>query len=160
MSKSVSRLVWETSPSDSPVGSTPGRAGRPTPIRHKQFVTSEDDISLFSNLVSPLKNAIDSFSDHVEFVDHPMELIDNLGHFVDSHAFDGSISGADIRQLAHCFVNGTAVIEIRSRYEVSMDAVKCFLKWIMESDAQMQKRIIENVIAKLETIPIIQPLPF
>lgn len=129
-------------------------------IRSKQFNASQGDISVFSNLVSPLIHSIVSFPDHVAFVDHPMELIDNLERFVDFHAFDGTISGADIRQLVHCFVNGTAFIEIRSHHDVSMDAVKCFLKWIMESDAKMQKRIIGNVIAKLETIPIIQPLPF
>ena len=129
-------------------------------IRYAKFDASRDDVSVFTELIPLLTRSIEDFSDHVAFRDHPIDVIGNLQRFVDSHAFDETISEADIRQLVSCFVEEAGGIEIRSRFAVPMDAVKRFLEWIATSDARKQKQIIDNVVAKLSTVRISQPLPF
>ena len=129
-------------------------------IRRRQFTASQSDVSAFSDFVLPLKNSILSFSDHVEFFDHPMDIIDRLLRFVDSHSFDETIFHADIEQLVSCFVESTKGVELRPKCNLSMDAVRQFQQWFMAADAEMQKRIIDNLIAKLSIVSVIPDMPF
>lgn len=129
-------------------------------IRYQQFDASRDDVSVFTALVPYLSSSIEFFSDHVVFSDHPVDVIEKLQRFVDVHSFDETISGADLQALVSCFVHETGGIEIRWRHAISMNSVRQFLGWLTAADAEKQKRIIKNVIAKLLTVRISEPLPF